>query len=120
MKIAGFGFRGEATADSLSDALAATGQCVAGFAAPSDKADAPALVALAARYHVPVHAIDPQALTDQSTTTQSAASQAHRSTGSVAEACALAAAGARARLVTARQISQDRMATCAVAEGPDP
>jgi len=38
-------------------------------------------------------------------------------TGSVAEACAMLAAGRSARIIVARQISGARQATCALAEG---
>jgi cobalt-precorrin 5A hydrolase len=44
---------------------------------------------------------------------------AARGVGSVAEAVALAAAGPGARIVVARVISSDRMATCAIAQGPE-
>ena len=51
------------------------------------------------------------------TPTQSKFVQAKFATGSIAEAAALAAAGARARLVSKRTVSQDRTATAAIAEG---
>jgi cobalt-precorrin 5A hydrolase len=52
------------------------------------------------------------------TVTQSGASHRARRTGSVAEAAALVAAGPGATLLGARAVSGDRMATCALAEGP--
>lgn len=56
-------------------------------------------------------------LAAQPVLTRSAASQATYGTGSVAEAAALAAAGPGARLLSARLISPDRLATCAIAIG---
>nr|MCH9832816.1 cobalamin biosynthesis protein [Alphaproteobacteria bacterium] len=53
----------------------------------------------------------------QLTLTHSSISLTKKSTGSVAEATALAAAGANARLTAPRSISTDRMATCAIAIG---
>jgi cobalt-precorrin 5A hydrolase len=51
------------------------------------------------------------------TPTQSERIKERVGTGSVAEAAALAAAGRRARLISTRAVSQDRMATAAIAEG---
>lgn len=116
MKVAGFGFRGAATSQSLWDAYAATGQSADALATPEDKAATPAFQDFAARIGVPVHAIPETQIVQTPTRTQSQAALATRGTGSVAEAAALAAAGQDARLVTPRQISQDRLATCAVAE----
>ena len=123
MIVAGFGFRQGATLASLESALGlAQGQAqsvrIAMLAAPEDKC---ALVAeLAARLGLPVLGIVPQALEAAETATLSAASLAARRTGSVAEACALAATGPYARLLAARIVSSDRMATCAIAEGALP
>ena len=119
MIVAGFGFRAEATLASLQDALASAqfGQPqVTRFAAPHDKT--PLVEQLAETLDRPLIAIAPKALRSAQTPTQSVASLDVRQTGSVAEACALAAAGPGARLLTLRHISQDRMATCAIAEGP--
>lgn len=119
MKVAGFGFRAGATEQSLADAFQACGARVTALAAPEDKAVANTFVAYAKALGLPIVAVSQEALAQQETRTQSAASRAARKTGSVAEAAALAGAGIGARLVTSRQISQDRMATCAVAEGDD-
>jgi len=43
-----------------------------------------------------------------------------RGCGSVAEAVALAAAGAGGRLLVTRHMSPDRTATCAIAQGENP
>jgi cobalt-precorrin 5A hydrolase len=119
MIIAGFGFRAEATLSALQNALASAqhGQPhVSLLAVPDDKAALAQL--LANTMDLPLIAISPEALRSAQTATQSTASLEARQTGSVAEACALAAAGPGARLLTPRHISSDRMATCAIAEGP--
>ncbi|SFN79820.1 cobalamin biosynthesis protein [Sphingomonas sp. OK281] len=116
MIVAGFGFRAEATLSALQEALASAqhGQPrVTLLATPQGKA---ALVErLAEAINVPLVAILPDALRSVQTPTQSTASLEARQTGSVAEACALAAAGPGARLLSLRHISPDRMATCAIA-----
>jgi len=118
--VAGFGFRTGAAQSSLRDALEmARADCgnavVTALAAPTDKAQN--LARLAAELGVPVVAISPEALEQAPTSTFSSISLAARRTGSVAEAAALAAAGPGARLLAARHISSDRMATCAIAQG---
>ena len=117
MIVAGFGFRAEATADSLADALAQTGATPDALATLADKAPTPA--SLASRLSLRLHAVPQGVATAIQTRTDSPASRTHRATGSVAEATALAAAGPGARLLIPRTISTDRMATCAIAEGPD-
>lgn len=127
MIVAGFGFRKGASNDSLADALAQaaamaqTGAQAGGAHAPTafatltDKAER--LHSFAAARHLPLISVDPGTAAAQTTLSQSEASQTHRSTGSVAEATALAAAGPGARLTGPRSISTDRMATCAIALG---
>lgn len=118
--VAGFGFRGAATVDSLRDALArAGGGPVDVLATARDKAASPAFRAFAQGLGVPARAIDPAVLDRQETRTQSGPSLAARGIGSVAEAAALAAAGPGARLLGPRSISADGMATCALAQGAD-
>lgn len=121
MIVAGFGFRAEATCASLQSALdrAASDRAIDAFAAPADKAGAPCISQLATDRNLPVRAISATAMQAVSTATQSTQSQAHRGTGSVAEAVALAAAGPGARLLVHRHISQDRLATCAIAIGKE-
>ncbi|WP_084580932.1 cobalamin biosynthesis protein [Sphingomonas azotifigens] len=112
MIVAGFGYRTGATPASLRSALAlaqAGAPPVTHVATLADKL--PLLAALG----LPMLGVN--ALDDIATPTRSAASLAARGTGSVAEAAALAAAGAGARLLVARCISPDRMATCAIAQG---
>lgn len=122
MIVAGFGFRGAALCASLEDALArvSQGQTPDALAAPDDKADHPALAGLATALGLPVIGIDAAALATVTTLTYSPASHAARGTGSVAEAAALAAAGAGARLLGPRAISEDRLATCALARREPP
>lgn len=117
MIVAGFGFRGRATVDSLHDAYARAGTGADRLATAADKAGTPVFRAFAARLGLPVSAIAPGALAVAETQTRSPASQASRGTGSVAEASALAAAGPDARLTGPRVISTDRLATCALAKG---
>ena len=118
MIVAGFGFRGAATASSLHAALAATEQTqVDALAAPRDKAQTEVFQEFAEDKAIPVLEISADQLQTVETATQSDHSQTHRGTGSVAEACALAAAGPQAELITHRQVSPDRLATCAIAIG---
>ena len=122
MIVAGFGFRQGAGASSLGDAYdrARAGREAGCLATAKDKADAPALRALAGSLGLPVAGVPACQLSAQGTATDSPRVRAERATGSVAEAAALCAAGPGARLLGARVISSDRMASCALAEGPDP
>jgi cobalt-precorrin 5A hydrolase len=117
MRVAGLGFRHGANEQSLADALARAGGEVDALATPADKAEAPAIVALAQTLGLPVVAVPGLDLRAAPTLTHSDRVMAKRGTGSVAEAAALAAAGPGARLVAARVVSGDRMATCAIATG---
>jgi cobalt-precorrin 5A hydrolase len=121
-RVAGFGFRAAATTAALQDALAAAGgpQGLTALATAAEKADAPALLALAQALALPVRGIGPEALEAQTTTTRSPRIETRLGTGSLAEAAALAAAGPGARLTGPRVVSQDRTATAAIAEGPSP
>ncbi len=119
MIVAGFGFSSSATVASLRSALeqAADGQSVDALATASDKDGHPALSAFAKTVALRIHFIPADQLAGQRTLTCSPRSSATYGTGSVAEASALAAAGHGARLISPRQISDDRLATCAVAIG---
>lgn len=121
MIVAGFGFNSHATADSLRDALNQTGVAddVTLFATPTDKATQEAILDLSQSRRLPIASIDSAKLAAAQTHTQSQISQLARDTGSVAEAAALAGAGPTATLIVTRQISNDRMATCAIAKGSD-
>jgi len=119
---AGFGFRASATAASLDDAfqraLGAAGvSAVQVVAAPADKAATAQFATLATQRAVPSVAVAAEALEAAQTQTRSEVVLAARSTGSVAEAAALVAAGPGARLLAPRVISGDKRATCAVAIG---
>lgn len=116
MSIAGFGLRQAATVDSLKSALSKVDAGgVTAIATPADKADFVAIQSLAKALGVRVIAVSEADLTAQRTATNSARVQQMRGTGSVAEAAALAAAGTDARLTAPRVVSDDRMATCAIA-----
>lgn len=118
MRVAGFGFRQSATLESLQAAwLAAQPAGVSALAAPEDKAQAAVFATFADALSLPVIPVAPEDVQATATLTHSAKVREHRGTGSVAEACALVAAGTAARLLHPRVISQDRLATCAIAEG---
>ena len=112
MIVAGFGFSTRASTASLRDALEKCDTAVDAVATLADKAEA--LRPLAVELGLPMIAVT-GALPE--TPTQSEHSLAERGVGSVAEACALAAAGAGAYLRGTRVISDDRLATCAIAQG---
>ncbi|MEI4263515.1 cobalamin biosynthesis protein [Roseovarius sp. D0-M9] len=115
--VAGFGYRRDASADSLRAALAACGRAPHRLATVAGKDCSIALRELAEELGLDIVAIPKSQLVSEQTATQSPAASRTYGTGSVAEAAALAAAGPGARLIIARQISPDRMATCAMAEG---
>ena len=119
MIVAGFGFRHAATLQSLADALArAQGEVTPSHCATLEaKCDHAAFRAFAAKAGLSVVPVTAAALAGQDTRTQSQAARAAHGAGSVAEAAALAAAGPGARLLAARVISGDRLATCAIATG---
>jgi cobalt-precorrin 5A hydrolase len=124
MIVAGFGYRGAVSVESLKDAIkqafsqAGLSQTtLAAVAVPSDKAGFEAFQAFADGLNFPVIEIDPVQFHDIETLTRSERVQAKRGTGSVAEAGALIGAGKNARLLGQRVISTDRMASCALAQG---
>ena len=116
--VAGFGFREQADFHSLKDAFdkAAGGKAITSLAAPADKCAHQGLRAFANALNLPLTKIDPDDLQTKVTPTRSEAVLAARGTGSVAEACALIAAGSQARLYRTREISNDRLAVCAIAK----
>lgn len=117
MVIAGFGCRAEATRESFRSALAATGMRPDALAVPEDRAAV--IASFAEAEGLAVLRIAADLLKGVDTPTHSTVSMAARGVGSVAEAAALAAAGQGARITVARVISSDRMATCAIAQGPE-
>ena len=121
MIVAGFGFRSAATVQSLANAYAkARGPHRPDrITTASDKVDTQVFQDLAADLALPITKIDPEALREVRTATCSSHSLNARGAGSVSEAAALAAAGPRARLLAPRVVSDDHMATCALARGDD-
>lgn len=116
MKAAGLGFRAGATEESLRAAYDAAGGDADVLAVPEDKRAAPLVMQFAAAVGLPVVGVSKAHMTAVKTLTQSAKVREKRGTGSVAEACALVAAGDGATLLGARVVSSDRNATCAMAE----
>lgn len=122
MKIIGIGFRAEADANSLQDALAqlmaaAPGTKFDAIVSEAAKARAPVFRDFALSLGVPGMGVNQTDLAQMITPTQSARIQDKFGTGSLAEAAALAAAGPNARLIVERVVSTDGMATAALAEG---
>ena len=118
MIVAGFGFRSGASLAALQDALTRAGgeTGVTHLATLSTKAGG--LEPLARALALPILALEASTLRGQLTLTRSERVEALFGTGSVAEAAALAAAGPGARLRGPRAVSEDGMATAAIAEGP--
>lgn len=115
-RIAGIGFRETAQVESILDALERAGAGdLRHIALPAVKARHHAAMQLARLgYHL--HPVSAAALTAPRTLTDSAASRAAHGTGSVSEACALAALGPGAALAAPREISADGRATAAIAQ----
>ncbi|OBY24507.1 cobalamin biosynthesis protein [Leisingera sp. JC1] len=125
MKVAGFGFRGAATAADLQAALALTGARVDALASVAEKAEAPALQEFARSIGLPVIALENQDIAGEQTLTCSPRIKARFGTGSLAEAAALAGArqgvpGAQSRLLAPRVVTADGLATAAIAERLEP
>lgn len=122
MKFIGIGFRAEADANSLQDALAqimaaAPDTTFDAIVSEAAKARAPVFRDFALSLGVPGMGVTQTDLAQMITPTQSARIQDKFGTGSLAEAAALAAAGPNARLIVERVVSTDGMATAALAEG---
>lgn len=121
MIVAGMGFRANALETSLRSALdAAMAQCgqpvqLGGLATAQDKAGAPAFLQLAHSLGLPVFAIAPARLALQAARPSSHVPIRY-GRRSVAESSALAAAAApHAGLLAGRTVSEDRLATAAIA-----
>jgi cobalt-precorrin 5A hydrolase len=119
MRVAGLGFRKEATIEALREALLAAGGArgLDALATATDKAEAAVIVALAHELGLTIKPVPAEVLARVETATHSTRVETMFGTGSLAEAAALAAAGRRARLVSARSVSRDKTATAAIAEG---
>lgn len=124
MIVAGFGCRTVTTSAALHAALEAArralpgGMAVGALAAPADRRAQ--LVPLAHALALPLLSVGAAEVRGQTTKTISSRCLAVRGCGSVAEAVALAAAGAGGRLLVTRHMSPDRTATCAIAQGENP
>lgn len=119
MRVAGLGFRGAATFESLNDALERAGGRVDALATAEVKAGQPAVRILAKALGLPLLSISRARMGEEETLTHSERVAEKFGTGSVAEAAALAACGPGARLVGPRAVSGDGLATAAIAERDD-
>lgn len=119
MRVAGIGFRGAASLQSLTDAVARAGGGADALATAESKAGAEVAQALARALGLPLIAVGRTDLERQPVLSHSAKVAERFGTGSVAEAAALAAAGPGARLLGPRVVSQDGLATAALAERTD-
>ncbi len=118
MIVAGFGYRKHTDIESLVGLLKALRSEIPYITALSAPIEKIALLSkLGAQLDIPVIAIEMNLLPFIRTQTQSLYSYKVWGTGSVAEAVALAAAGAGSKILISRMISDDRMATCAIAKG---
>jgi cobalt-precorrin 5A hydrolase len=117
VRVAGLGFRAQVDLPALREALQRAGGTagLTALATAADKATAPALLALAAELNLPVVAVPLAQLSSQAATPSPHVPERYGA-HSLAEAAALAAAGPGARLVAARAVSGNRMATAAIAE----
>lgn len=118
LRVAGFGFRSEASLESLAQALdQLIDQCGAVDKLSAARSMLPLVEELGRLRHIEVISVADAELPTAITLTHSAQSLQARGTGSVAEAVALLAAGPGATLLGPRIISVDRQATAALAEG---
>ena len=116
INVAGFGFRQQATRESLEQAL---DQLIAQYG-PIDRLAAarsmlPLVQTLGNARNISVIGVADEELASVTTLTHSTYSLREKGTGSVAEAVALLAAGQGALLLGPRTVSDDRKATAAVA-----
>jgi len=115
--VAGLGLRATATVASLEEALALTGVQPTDLAIVADKAELPAIRALAAATGLPLHAVDLADLDQSRAQTLSPRQPARYGNRSVAEAAALAVAGVDGILVQTRLTAPDGQSTVAIAKG---
>jgi len=122
MRVAGLGFRQGVGIAALREALDAAGghHGLTALATISDKAATGALVLLAGELGLPIRTVPADRVGGVETVTRSERITTSFGVGSLAEAVALIAAGRNARIVSSRVVSQDRMATAAIAEGDGP
>jgi cobalt-precorrin 5A hydrolase len=117
IRAAGIGLNARATREAVAEVLDRIGPCDR-LATLKDRSRR--LSVLAGGRTEIFAAISPAALRGIATPTQSPRILALHHTGSVAEACALIAAGRNARIVTPRISSRCGSVTAAVAEGEGP
>ena len=113
--IAGIGLRASAGVADLEALLARAPATVAAIATLAAKSDHPALAALIAKTGLPLVALAPSALDGIATPTRSPDQIRRFGTGSLAEACALVAAGPHSRLSSPRILCPQGRATIAFA-----
>lgn len=119
MIIAGIGYRSGATPDDLRAAMALLSRTPDALASLASKAEGP-LQQLANTSHLPLITLSDAQIAGIPTLTCSPRIKARFATGSLAEACALAAAGPGARLIQPRLIGPSGHVTLALAEGATP
>lgn len=119
MIVAGIGYRSGATPGDLDAALALTGATPDALASLDVKLGGP-LAALAQTLNLPLIALTEDQVAGIRTLTCSPRIKARFATGSLAEACALVAAGPTARLTHPRVIGLCGRVTVAIAEGSTP
>lgn len=117
MIVAGFGCNSRAGVTALRAVLELHEQAQDVTALACPEARRAAFAPLARALGLPLIALPRAALAGIATPTQSARSLDAYGTGSVAEACALVAAGPGAYLLAGRLVSADGLATCAIAKG---
>ena len=123
MIFVGLGFRKAVTPQSFEDLLYQVFDLtelpgpIEALATLDTKAFYPALQKFVAARKVTLIPVPMANLQRQITPTQSSAAQAAYGLGSIAEAAALAAAGNGSSLIFKRIISNDKLATCALAKG---
>ena len=121
MRVAGIGFRGAAELASLQDALSVAlltldDHRLDAVVTEAAKARAPVFREFAAKLGIPGLGVSVDDLGQMITPTQSQRILDRFGTGSLAEAAALAAAGPGAELLATRVVSNDGMATAAIAD----
>lgn len=117
MIVAGFGLRASASLLVLRKLLGEAH--IDALAVVADKAEHPALIALAQNVEKPLHIIPIDALVSEQAQTLAPHQPDRYGRFSVAETAALAAAGPNATLVQPRATAPDGTATMAIAQGQD-
>ncbi len=119
MRVVGFGLRAAATSGSLDELFQRLGfQTAPALALPAFRQGHPLVRELQAR-GFRIGFIPEGALKGVRTPTRSRRILARYGTGSIAEACALIAAGPAARIILPRLISADGCATAALAQSDE-